>query len=168
MTGSLVWPTVVFVLVFSFRRDIKQLIVRAKSLEIAGTKSEFADHAAVFGYLERKTKEVANESDPATRRALAEEIKKTTDELGGIHPLSLGFLIEIGRGVSRDDSWAQYNEEIFRLHERGMIEFRSKPSKANEVTKYTEARLTAEGLNFLKRIGFSDAMRIEHWMSEQN
>lgn len=167
MTGSLVWPAVVFVLVFSFRRDIKQLIVRAKSLEIAGTKSEFADHAAVFGYLERKTKEVANETDPAARRALAREIKKTTDELGGLHPLSLGFLIEIGRGVSRDDAWAEHNEEVFSLYKHGMIEFRSKVSKVNEVTASTEARLTAEGLDFLKRIGFSDAMRIEEWMPEQ-
>ncbi|MGH1354043.1 MAG: hypothetical protein ACRBBS_03035 [Thalassovita sp.] len=150
-------------LILSFRHDIKQLIVRTKSLEIAGTKSEFSDHAAVFGYLEKKAQEVANESDPAARKALAKEIKATTTELGGIHPLSLGFLIEIGRGVGRDDSWAQYSEELFSLSELSLIEFRNKITKASDITRETEARLTVDGLDFLKRIGFPNAMWIEHW-----
>jgi hypothetical protein len=137
-----------------FRRDISSLVKRAKSIEVAGAKSEFVDYAAAFGYLHDKVEEIASEPDKASREKLKINVQNTANALGGLHPLALAFIVEIGRGVVQDDSWPQHAKYILDLRERGFIELSPNASAPQDITKETRAKLTASGDKFLERLGY--------------
>jgi len=152
------WPLFIFVIVLTFRGEISDLTKRAKSFEIAGAKSEFADYASALGYLQNKVGQLAAEPDPNQRQELRREIQSTTEKLKGLHPLALAFLIEIGRGVRRDDAWGQFREQLFELKQRGFITVTPDASTPAEITKDTFANLTEAGNQFLDAIGYTNRM----------
>lgn len=117
---------------------------------------EFADYASALGYIQNKVSQLASESDPNQRQELRREIQSTTEKLKGLHPLALAMLIEIGRGVRRDDAWGSYPEYIFELKERGFIAVTPNASGPAEITKNTEASLTETGNQFLDAIGYTN------------
>ncbi|MBG6202020.1 hypothetical protein [Roseibium album] len=151
----LAWPAILVFLVLLFRNDVSQLLIRVNSLEIAGTKSEFVEYAAVVNYIEGKAGELAEETDPAKRAALQSEIQKTVENLSGLHPLELAFLINIGRGVARDDAWGDHQNELYELQKRGFIQTEPKADSPAAITTNTYARLTESGQDFLRGIGYN-------------
>lgn len=156
LSKAVTWPLILLIIIIIFQGDFSDLFKRTKSFEIAGAKSEFVDYAAAFGYLEKKVAQLAAEPEANARQKLKQEIESTTKILRGMHPLSLAFLVEIGRGVVRDDSWAEHAGYIFKLKELGFITLSPNVSKSEEITKETQAKLTELGNEFLDGIGYSE------------
>jgi len=156
---AVAWPVLAAGVVFCFRKELISLIRRAKSIEVAGTKSEFVDYATAMAYLESKAEQVASEPSEAKRLQMVEDIKSVTKQLRGIHPLSLAFLIEIGRGVSSDESWVEHGERIFDLQRLGLIRFMPSVDDASALTLETRAVLTEDGHRFMDEIGYTDHRR---------
>lgn len=157
------WPIAVLLLALAFRADISSLLKRAKSLEIAGTKSEFVDYAAAFGYVESRVSRLAAEPNQEDREGIAAEIKKTSRELQGLHPLAFAFLAEIGRGVSADSAWLEQGRHIIDLKERGYIKIEPDAATPSDIRyadgdhrNNTSASLTSRGDEFLARLGYAD------------
>ena len=157
------WPLLIVVIVVIFRSDVSGLIKRAKSVEIAGAKSEFADYAAAFGYVETQVSRLAEAESKEDREKLAAEIQKTSKELKGLHPLALAFLAEIGRGVSADSAWLEHGEHIIELKNRGFIKLSPDAVKASDIRykvgdhqNNTSATLTKLGDEFLAKLGYTD------------
>lgn len=157
------WPIVLLISVVYFHDDISELTKRAKSIEVAGTKSEFVDYAAAFGYVESKLDKLASESDLQEREKLRNQIAGVTKDLQGLHPISLGFLIAIGRNVSADQSWETYPDYVFELMKSGYIEFDKEVSTPEHITYELDnpentvyAHLTDKGRSFLIKLGFDN------------
>jgi hypothetical protein len=155
MMKSVAWPLIVAVILLSFHSDISEMFKRAKKLEVAGAKSEFSDYAAVFGYVQGKVGQMASEPNPKTRQQLKVQISETSAMLQGLHPLALAFLADIGRGVTRDEAWAEYPAYVYEIQNRGFISLSPKASAAKSITKTTTAQLTPLGSEFLRSIGYT-------------
>lgn len=160
LTTALAWPVIVLALVATLHDDLSSLMKRVRAVEVAGTKSEFVDYAAAFGYLEKKVADIASEPSPEGRERLSAEIQQVTSNLQGLHPFSLGFLIEIGRGVGRDDAWGdtRYKAYLFELKQRGFVALSPDPTKATDLTTETRARLSPSGTDFLRRLGLRNSI----------
>ena len=157
---AVAWPAVVAVLLFCFRKELVNLVRRAKSIEVAGTKSEFVDYATALAYVESKADQVASEPNQMKRVQLVDDIKSVTRKLRGIHPLSLAFLIEIGRGVSGDQAWIQHAERIFDLQKLGLIRTTPHIDSPSALTyETTRVTLTEDGHSLLDEIGYTDHLR---------
>jgi len=161
LAKALAWPLIIAVLLLLIKDDLSQLMKRIRTLEVAGTKSEFVDYAAAFGYLQERVTALANEPHAAGREELRDEIQRTTRELKGLHPIALGFLVEFGRGVVQDDSWGdkRYQSYLFDLYQRDLVELDPTPRTADDITTKTKGKLSDTGANLLKRIGFQDPQR---------
>lgn len=159
LVRALSWPLIIFLLIFMFRGEVSDLEKRAKSLEIGAAKGEFADYVSALGYIQNKVGQLAAEPDPGQRQDLQREIQSTTEKLKGLHPLSLAMLIEIGRGVRRDDAWGEYPAYVFELKQPGFVTLTPDASSPAQVTKDTNAILTETGNQFLDAIGYTNRTR---------
>jgi hypothetical protein len=162
LLGTLAWPVVVVYIVFSFKKEIDELLKRLKSAELVGAKITLNELGA--GLIEDTIAEVVDQPDPKVRARLAEDIKKATVILGSIHPISLSILIQ---GVEHlfDDSqpvnsftWEYYIDKkkyFDELNKSGLakIQDRHDDEGMSEVSVYP----TEKGKDLLKTIGVNSS-----------
>jgi hypothetical protein len=78
--SSLAWPIVALAIAFLFRAQVRELLTRVRSGEIAGAKFAFSEAA---GVIREKVDELAQQPDPEQRGRIAQEIKQVAASLGG-------------------------------------------------------------------------------------
>jgi hypothetical protein len=152
MTKALTWPILIFFTLVLFRNEISQLTKRARTVEIAGTKSEFVDYDVVFGRLKEKVDELVASPNKETQERLHAEITQTTKAIQGLHPLALGILIDIGGGAVGSSAWQK--EYLQQLQDKGYVVLRSRCMPNGD--PYIGAELTKLGDKLLSEIGYAN------------
>jgi hypothetical protein len=151
--SSLAWPGAILTIAFLFRSQLRNLIQRLQSGELAGAKFNFNEAAS--GFIESKIDELAGQSDPSRRALLAGEIKGVAAILGSIHPISLAILIDAAAGAHAwiGGSYLGKKKYFDELEQAGLAN--TKISKGKKLAGEIEARIefTNKGRELIRSIG---------------
>lgn len=148
--SSLIWPVVLLVIVFSFKRQIESLFDRIKTSEIAGAKFSFSEAAS--GLISSKVDSIAEEENAQRRAMLADEVKTLAEAIGAIHPVALSILIGGANGSSWSSGAYEGEKKYFQQLEKANLAVIKK--KTDEHLKLISLELQPKGKELLDSIGF--------------
>lgn len=152
--SSLAWPAAVLTIALLFRTQLRSLIQRLQSSEIAGARFNFNEAAS--GFIESRIDELAGQTDASQRAQLAGEIKGVAAVLGSIHPVSLAIMIDSAQGLHAwiGGSYTDKKQYFDDLERAGLATVHTEYSEeANAV----EARIsfTERGREVIEAIGMA-------------
>lgn len=152
--SSLIWPATIIAVALLFRGQIRDLIQRLRSGELAGAKFDF--HEAASGYIDSKLDELAQETDPMDRQEIAGEIKGVSAILGSIHPISLAIMIDAAEGTHAwiGSSYTGKKEYFDALEQKGLAVVHQDPHRDGDAEAYSIS-FTQTGRKLLESIGMS-------------
>jgi len=148
--SSLAWPAALLTIACIFRTQLRNLIQRLQSGEVAGAKFNFNEAASAF--IQSKLDELADQNDPRRRARLAGEIKGVAAAISGIHPLSLGILINAAEGPHSWVSTAYTSKRVYfdELEQADLTHVRT---QGDGDTLEASLETTPSGRNLLESIG---------------
>lgn len=152
--SSLAWPTALLMIAVVFRAQLRSLIQRVQSGEVAGAKFTFQEVAS--GFIESKIDELASQNDPSQRTKLAGEIKGAAHALGGIHPIALAILIDgaqAGGQIWIEGSYTGKKEYFDALEKAGLATVHTDHDSRG--TFHAQIKPTERGRELLESIGMS-------------
>ncbi|PKH34542.1 hypothetical protein [Shewanella sp. ALD9] len=157
--NALVWPGVLLVIIFSFKKQVENLFVRVKTSEIAGAKFSFTEVAS--GMISSKVDAIADETDPKLRAKLAVEVKSVAAILGAIHPITLSLLIGGAGGNAWSKSIYQSERNYFDQLEEGKLAkvIKEGEDKGEDSLGFVKLELLHKGEELLSSIGFYDKLQ---------
>ncbi len=151
--SSPAWPAVLLAIALLFRTQLRNLIQRLQSGEVAGAKFSFNEAAS--GFIQSRIDELARQSDPSQRARLAGEIKGIAAILGSIHPVSLAIMIDAAQGPHTwiGGSYTSKKQYFDELETARLANVHVKHNAKKEL----EARITftERGRELLESVGMS-------------
>jgi len=155
--SSLIWPLATIIIVLIFRSNIASLTERLRSGEVAGAKFSFNETATAF--IQSRIDDLAQQSDPTLRAALAGEIKDVAAKNGSLHPISLAALInaaESGGQLWTGPVYLPKKKYFDALEQSGLAKIDGKTMSNGLLV--AELHITEQGKELLRSIGMESVV----------
>lgn len=150
--STLIWPIVLLIFIFNFKKPINSLIERIKSGEVAGAKFTFNETAS--GFISSKIDVLAKQQDPNQRALIADEIKDVAVILNSVHPVALAILINAAEGggmIWSSTAYLDKKQYFDALEKAGLSKTKEETMSNGLLTAKIE--ISTRGYDLLRSIG---------------
>jgi hypothetical protein len=113
---ALIWPALIVVGVWVFRKELRALIARIKSVEAGGAKVEMEPVAEVLREnLQETREELAKADDPEERRRTVDKLQREAAALGRVEAVQESPSHRTGSELLDDPAIVHYLNDVYSL-----------------------------------------------------